>query len=139
MGQSWLASRARANPRPNDPRFTQTETAMRQAVLALALWAGAEAGVRPAAVEVRTFQFQKAILEVPAGTEVVWSNRDAIEHTITSGAPDSADGVFAGRLADSGATFRHMFGRAGTFRYFCERHHFMRGEIRVVPLSHGES
>jgi plastocyanin len=115
------------------------ESAMRQAWLALALGVGARADARPAAVEVRTFQFHEAAIEVPVGAEVVWSNRDAIEHTVTSGAPDSTDGAFAGQLADSGATFSHVFDQAGTYRYFCDRHHFMRGEIRVVPPTHGES
>ncbi len=111
---------------------------MRKVLLALALGIGANTEVPPAAVEVRTFQYREPAIEVPVGTTVVWSNRDAIEHTVTSGAPDSTDGGFAGRLADSGATFSHTFDRAGTYRYFCDRHHFMRGEIRVVPLTHGE-
>ena len=112
---------------------------MRVAWLALALCAGGEAASPPARVQVHTFQFSQPILEVPAGTEVVWSNGDAIEHTVTSGVPDSTDGAFAGRLADSGAVFRHTFDRPGSYRYFCERHHFMRGEIRVVSHTHGES
>jgi plastocyanin len=58
---------------------------MRAAVVVLALWTGAEAALPPATVDVRTFQFQEPLLEVQAGTEVVWSNRDAIEHTVTSG------------------------------------------------------
>jgi plastocyanin len=112
---------------------------MRVAWLALALCAGGESAGPPAQVRVHTFQFSQASLEVPAGTEVDWFNGDAIEHTVTSGVPDSADGAFAGRLADSGAVFRHRFDRPGTYPYFCERHHFMRGEIRVVPHTHGES
>jgi plastocyanin len=119
--------------------FDTREREMRQAWLVLALGAGAGAGARPAAVEVRTFQFRDATIEVPIGTEVVWSNRDAIEHTVTSGAPDSANGAFAGRMADSGARFSHVFDQLGTYGYFCDRHHFMRGQIRVVPLTHGES
>jgi plastocyanin len=112
---------------------------MRTAWLALALWAGWDGAGPPAAVEIHTFQFNQATLEIPVGTEVRWANRDAVEHTVTSGAPDSADGRFAGRLADSGAVFRHRFDHPGTYRYFCERHHFMRGEIRVVSHTHGES
>lgn len=112
---------------------------MRETWMALALWAGAEVASPTATVDVHTFQFSQPAVVVPAGTEVVWFNRDAIEHTVTSGAPDSADGVFAGRLADSGAVFRHRFDRPGVSRYFCERHHFMRGEIRVVSPTHGES
>jgi plastocyanin len=112
---------------------------MRTAWLALALWAGWEVAAPPAPVEIHSFQFNRSSIEVPVGTEVVWSNRDAVEHTVTSGAPDSADGGFAGDLADSGAVFRHRFDRPGSYRYFCQRHPFMRGEIRVVSHTHGES
>jgi plastocyanin len=119
--------------------FDTREREMRQAWVVLALGIGAAADARPTTVEVRTFQFRDATIEVPIGAEVVWTNRDAIEHTVTSGAPDSADGVFGGRMADSGATFNHVFDQVGTYDYFCDRHHFMRGQIRVVPLTHGES
>jgi plastocyanin len=112
---------------------------MRTAWLALALWAGWEVAAPPAPVEIHTFQFNRSSIEVPVGTEVVWSNRDAVEHTVTSGVPDSADGGFAGDLADSGAVFRHRFDRPGSYPYFCQRHPFMRGEIRVVSHTHGES
>jgi len=111
---------------------------MKKLLTFLAIAAGTGPGVRPAAVEIRTFQFHDARLDVPVGTTVTWANRDAIAHTITSGAPDSADGAFDGTLADSGATFSHTFDRPGSYPYFCERHHFMRGEIRVLP-STGES
>ena len=61
---------------------------MREVLMALALAAGVRAAVGTtavgtAAVDVRTFQFREAALEIPVGTEVVWSNRDAIEHTVT--------------------------------------------------------
>ena len=105
----------------------------------LAALAVALTTAEPATVEIRTFQFTSAVLEVPVGTEVVWVNRDAIEHTVTSGVPDSADGGFAGLLPASGATFSHTFDRPGTYRYFCSRHRSMRGEIRVAAPLHGES
>lgn len=112
---------------------------MRTAWLALVLWAGWQGAGPSTAVEIRTFQFSRTSLDVPLGTEVIWSNHDAVEHTVTSGVPDSADGAFAGRLTDSGVVFRYRFDRPGTYRYFCERHHFMRGEIRVLSHTHGES
>lgn len=112
---------------------------MRALLVVLAVAAGALTTAGPATVEIRTFQYTSAVLEVPVGTEVVWVNRDAIEHTVTSGVPDSADGGFAGRLPASGATFSHTFDRAGTYRYFCSRHPSMRGEIRIAPSIHGES
>ena len=101
--------------------------------LALAALAGVLGSPSEAAVEIRTFQYREKAIEVPVGTRVVWTNRDQIEHIITSGAPDSTDGVFNARLAGPGATFSYTFTKAGTCSYFWDRHHFMRGEIRVTP------
>jgi len=101
--------------------------------LALAALAGVIGSPSDAAIEVRTFQFRDQAVETPVGTRVVWTNQDQIEHTVTSGAPDSTDGVFNAKLAGPGASFSFTFTKAGTYRYFCDRHHFMRGEIRVTP------
>src|SRR4029079_19368073 len=58
-------------------------------VMGLLVLAGSLAQVPgPMSVEVRTFQYSPASLQVTVGTEVVWSNRDAIAHTVTSGTPD---------------------------------------------------
>lgn len=101
--------------------------------VALAALAGVIGSPRDAAVEVRTFQFRDKAVETPVGARVVWTNQDQIEHTITSGAPDSTDGVINARLAGPGATFSFTFTKAGTYRYLCDWHHSMRGEIRVTP------
>jgi len=101
--------------------------------LALAVLAGVIGSPGDAAIEVRTFQFRDQAVEIPVGTRVVWTNQDQIEHTVTSGAPDSTDGVLNAKLAGPGASFSFTFTKAGTYRYFCDRHHFMRGEIRVTP------
>ena len=92
----------------------------------------ASAIVRDTGVTIRTFQFRPTSLSIPVGTRVVWSNGDEIEHTITAGLPDSATGAFTGTVKSQGATFAHTFTRTGRFPYFCDRHHFMRGEIRVT-------
>jgi manganese oxidase len=105
---------------------------MKATGLALAALAGVVGSPNDAAVEIRTFQYREKAIEVPVGTRVLWTNRDQIEHTITSGAPDSTDAAFNARLAGPGATFSYTFTKAGTYRYFCDRHHFMRGEIRVT-------
>jgi plastocyanin len=99
--------------------------------LGLALVAGSTL-VPDAAVEIRTFQFDRPTVEVPAGTRVVWTNQDQIEHTVTAGVPDTVLADFGGTLAGKGSTFGVTFDRAGTYPYFCTRHHFMRGEIRVT-------
>lgn len=84
-------------------------------------------------VAIRTFQFRPTSVVVPVGTRIVWTNEDEIEHTVTAGLPDSAGGAFNGALKLRGASFAHTFTRTGTFPYYCDRHHFMRGEIRVTP------
>jgi plastocyanin len=47
--------------------------------------------------------------------------------------PDRPDGAFDHRLAAKGAAASVRFDTPGTWPYFCARHSFMRGEIRVVP------
>jgi plastocyanin len=86
----------------------------------------------PAKVTVKTFAFGPKALEVATGTTVTWANADDIEHTITSGAPDRPDGAFDHSLAGKGATATVRFDAPGTWSYFCKRHSFMRGEVRVV-------
>lgn len=40
-------------------------------------------------VEMRDLQFQPAQLTVSPNTEIVWVNRDSVDHTVTSGNPSS--------------------------------------------------
>lgn len=89
------------------------------------------AGGKSAAVAIQTFQFKPTPTEVKAGTPVTWSNNDDIQHTVTSGTPESRDGRFNSTLAGKGATFSITFSQPGTYPYFCDRHQSMRGEIRV--------
>jgi plastocyanin len=91
---------------------------------------------RPAEVSVRLFQFRPAVLDVPVGTRVTWTNTDEIEHTVTSGTPearvDGPDGpVVDLALPGQGARAAVEFREPGVYRYFCARHPHMRGEIRV--------
>ena len=84
-------------------------------------------------VAIRTFQFAPDTLRASAGTRVVWTNTDEIEHTITSGSPDAPDGRFHGVVAKRGVTFSSRLESAGTYRYFCERHRFMTGTVIITP------
>jgi plastocyanin len=51
---------------------------------------------------------------------------------VTSGDGEKADGGFVGVVAGKGASFAQQFDQPGVYAYYCDRHHFMRGEIRVV-------
>src|SRR5690349_5723324 len=89
--------------------------------------------VADAPVSIRTFQFAPDTLRVKAGSRVVWTNTDEIEHTVTSGTPDSPDGVLSGVVAKRGATYSAVLSTPGTYRYFCDRHRFMNGTVIVNP------
>jgi plastocyanin len=85
-----------------------------------------------ASIAIRTFQFAPDTVRVRAGTRVLWSNNDDIEHTITSGTADDTKGPFHGVVAKSGATYSAMLNEPGTYRYFCDRHRFMNGTVIVT-------
>ena len=82
-------------------------------------------------VEVKVFQFRPGRLDVKTGSSVTWVNQDDIDHTVTSGTPESPGGTFDATLAGNGSTTTVVFAERGVYRYFCSRHQAMRGEIRV--------
>ena len=94
--------------------------------------AGSEtAAPSPAAdtmVVIKLFQFQPAQLQVKLGTTVTWVNQDEILHTVTLN--DKAGG-FDAPLDGKGKQFSFAFTQPGVYRYYCDRHEHMRGEIEV--------
>ena len=74
-----------------------------------------------------SFGFSPATLTIRVGTTVIWKNRSAVPHTITSD-----DGTtFDSGTIPVGGTFRHTFTRAGTFPYHCDYHPYMRATISL--------
>ena len=98
------------------------------ALVATALVAAAE---QTPTVSIQVFQFQPAVIQVRTGMAITWTNRDDIEHTVTSGDPDHRTGRFDLRLPGRDAANTVSFTEPGVYRYFCDRHPSMRGEIRV--------
>jgi plastocyanin len=89
--------------------------------------------IAPAAtIEIKTFQFSPDTLRVQAGTRVAFANLDDIEHTVTSGSPEQRDKTFNAVLAKKGSTFAIDLKEPGSYRYFCDRHQFMRATILVT-------
>lgn len=94
-----------------------------------------------AAVEMRLIQFRPKQLDVKAGQEVTWTQKDAGFHTVTSGTVEQKGGGVTGKPDDrfrserlaTEETFKFTFDEAGTFTYFCEIHPAtMTGEVRVA-------
>lgn len=96
--------------------------------------AGDEAsGNDTAQVSIKLFRFDPEILEVPVGTTVVWSNGDAIQHSVTNGTPGSPGSAFDSDFFTEGQTWSYTFTEAGEYPYFCKRHNSMQGKIIVEP------
>jgi plastocyanin len=89
--------------------------------------AGTEAAAGGDQVVIADFTFEPGTLEVAAGTEVTWENRDGVPHRIASD-----DGTFDSEDLSSGDTFSHTFDSAGEFAYVCGIHPSMTGTIVVT-------
>ena len=70
--------------------------------------------------------FNPAVLNVPAGTIVVWYNNDSVTHTVTA-----RDNLFDSGNLSPGDTFRYDFDQSGALEYYCRIHPSMVGIITV--------
>lgn len=86
-----------------------------------------------AAVEIVDFTFAPREVRVPAGTTVVWTNRDAAAHTVEDRsqlrAPESEE-------LREGDEFSLTYDEAGTYPYVCGIHNYMTGTV-VVERAEG--
>jgi len=102
------------------------------------------AGASATQVAIKGVAFVPSDIEVEAGAEVRWVNRDAVDHTVTSGVqrrqgvpgveedePARPDGRFDAALPDAGDVFTFAFNEPGTFAYYCDVHAGMTGTITV--------
>ena len=107
------------------------------AVPATAVRPAATAAPKPAGktvmVDIQVFQFMPNALEVKAGTTVIWTNKDNIEHSITNGVPGKLGGKFDSGFFTQGKTFSFTVTETGAYPYFCMRHNSMQGMVRVTP------
>jgi plastocyanin len=74
----------------------------------------------PAEVTALDNSFRPENIEVPAGTEVVWTNKGRNEHNVLH-----VDGDDWGVEVDDfqpGASYSQIFDEAGVYRYYCSIH-----------------
>ena len=76
--------------------------------------------------------FQLEDLTVAVGTTVTWTNRDAAQHTTTSGIPDDVDGIWGSPFLVHGQQFSFTFNQPGVFPYWCRLHPFMTASVTVA-------
>jgi amicyanin len=89
--------------------------------------ASASTPVATNAVDITNFAFSPATITVKAGSTVVWTNDDSIQHDITFDGGDIASNDL-----NHNDTFSHTFPTAGTFHYICSIHPFMHGTVIVT-------
>lgn len=82
-------------------------------------------------VEIKLFQFKPKELVVKPGTTVTWTNGDAIEHSVTAGAPGKPTEAFDSGFFTKGGSYTHTFQAPGNFTYFCMRHPNMHAVVKV--------
>ena len=68
-----------------------------------------------------------AVLQVAAGTTVTWVEHDTRLHTVTA-----RDDSFGSWFLGDGQRYTVRFNRPGAYRYFCDVHPSMVGEVDVT-------
>ncbi|MBI4282685.1 MAG: hypothetical protein HY672_04290 [Chloroflexi bacterium] len=72
---------------------------------------------------------------VRVGDTIVWTNRDSVPHTTTSGTSPNPNGIWNSGTLQNGQSFSFTFSQTGTFPYFCAIHLSMTAVITVVGAS----
>ena len=79
------------------------------------------------AVKISNFKFSPATITVKAGRTVVWTNKDAIGHSVNFNTVKVNS-----KTLSQGARFSHTFSTPGTYHYICAIHPFMHGTVIVT-------
>lgn len=96
-----------------------------------------EEGSASPGCEVENKCWEPSTMTVPVGATVIWTNKDAAGHTVTSGMPGDADSgsLFdstkdpAGFLIKPETTWEYTFDTEGEYPYFCQVHPWMVGTV----------
>jgi plastocyanin len=80
----------------------------------------------PNEVWIQNMSFNPITISVPIGTTITWTNKDLIDHTVTSD-----NGLFDSGSLHNNGVYSHMFTTAGTFPYHCAIHPFMTASVVV--------
>ena len=81
---------------------------------------------RTADVTIDNFTFTPPTLTVKVGTQITWTNRDDIPHTVVS-----EDLSFRSKTLDTDQTFTFTPTKPGTYPYYCSIHPKMTGKVVV--------
>ncbi len=77
-------------------------------------------------VKIDNFSFTPPAMTVPVGTQIRWTNRDDIPHTVVT-----EDKSVKSKVLDTDEQFTYTFAKPGTYKYFCSIHPKMTGTVVV--------
>jgi plastocyanin len=77
-------------------------------------------------VWIQGMAYNPSTITVTTGTTIIWTNKDAVAHTVTS-----STGLFDSGSVGNNGTYSHTFTTAGTFQYFCIFHPSMVASVVV--------
>lgn len=77
-------------------------------------------------ITIKDFEFSPKNLEIPAGSKVVWVNKDDEPHKVLE-----VNKAFTSQALDSNDSFSFEFRTPGKFEYYCTLHPRMTGKIVV--------
>ena len=80
----------------------------------------------PYSAEIDNFRFAPTSIDVGAGGELTWTNKQNVEHTVVSD-----DGKFRSGVLGVNDTFSTKLATPGTYPYHCSIHPFMKGTVVV--------
>jgi plastocyanin len=81
-------------------------------------------------ITISNYKFDPATITVKVGTKITWTNKDSFDHTAT--ADDGAPAAFDTDKLKKGASADVTFDKAGTYKYSCAIHSYMKGTVEVV-------
>ncbi len=77
-------------------------------------------------IKIDNFSFAPTSLTVRVGTQIIWTNRDDIPHTVVDD-----DKSFKSRVLDTDEKFTFTPTKPGTYRYYCSIHPKMTAKVVV--------
>jgi plastocyanin len=81
-------------------------------------------------VVIRKFKFEPATVTVHSGETVEWKNDDFVPHTATADG-DAQKPAFDSGTIQTGAAWRYVARKEGTYNYTCKFHPNMKGKLIV--------
>jgi plastocyanin len=90
--------------------------------------AGADAATKPVKITIKNYAYSRPTITIKVGRKVTWTNQDSMEHNAYS---DKKGGP-KGPLLSKGKSYSWTPKKAGTYKYYCQPHKFMKSMNAVI-------